>query len=120
MKLTKSQEQVIKMLKREHRNPLKSLDGDVFTKFEVKGFDFDEDFNMIDIEVDGKGKTDAVMIDVKSVSPIFLDLDEFNFSRIISTNTWTLSVSKRGKIEAYGYPEIYKSGEKTWTGIHIQ
>jgi hypothetical protein len=119
MKLTKSQEQVISYLERNHNNPLKSLDSDCFTEFEVKGFDFDEDFNTIDVAVDGKGKTGDLMVNVKSVSELFLDRNEYDSIRDMVTNKWMLLISKRGKVEAFQYPDHYKSGETTWTGIHI-
>ncbi len=119
MRLTKSQENAITYLEREHRNPLKTLDTDYFTQFEVKGYYMDEDLNMIDVVVDGKGETGDLLVNVKSVSPMFLDLDEYDYRRYMCTNVWTLSISKRGKVEAFGYPEIYKSGQTTWTGIHI-
>lgn len=119
MKLTKSQEKAITYLERENSNPLKTLDSDYFTEFEVHGFDFDEDFNKIDVVIDGKGETGDIFVNVKSVDPRFLDREEFDSIRYMCTNTWTLLITKRGKIEAFGYPEIYTSGETTWTGIHI-
>ena len=119
MKLTKSQENVIIQLERENSNPLKSRDTDHFTMFEVKGLELDEDFNTVDVAVDGKGKTGDIMIHVASVPPTALDMEEFDYRRDMCTYRWSLSISKRGKVEAYRYPEIHKSGETTWSGIHI-
>ena len=57
---------------------------------------------------------------IEKIHPVnFLDRNEYDSIRDMVTNKWVLLISKRGKVEAFQYPDHYKSGETTWTGIHI-
>ena len=103
MNITKSQQSRLNTLQTQQKyaNVLKTLDTDVFEKFEVKS---------MDTKLDGQTGSDWIKVSVIVQREGYKN--ESSLFRLITEKRWLIFISPRGKMFAPTYPDFLEGKKK--------